>query len=215
MSSWHNVFSFVISTISLLGAMVGLIVASTISPHNPHSLHGGLKWPHRQMSGNAALTARYTSDIDTREFPDSPKALSRRHHAANLSLLDRQHPASPQMPTRHSSGEWQEQRGQTKQDDNFLTRWLSIFHRGQSRRLNNPGGFPQPSVPPLHDDSQHQCSTGHHQQMRAVQAHASIRWLTNNVDMTVMIEPPDSSHCARMRNAQLACVLLRHNTCSR
>ena len=55
-------FTFVISTISSLGAMVGLIVVSTISPHN---LHGCLERPRPLMSD---ITLTYASDDATRAF---------------------------------------------------------------------------------------------------------------------------------------------------
>ena len=150
MSSWHSVFSFVISTISLLGAMVGLIVASTISQHNPHSLHGGLEWPQRLMSDNAALPTRYTSDGDIGPFLDSPKALPRRHLNANLFVLGWQRPAAPQMPARHSSGEQQGHYRQTTQCVSHLTRKLTTAYRGQSRGLNSPHyhhDLPRPAMP--------------------------------------------------------------------
>ena len=54
MSSWHNVFTFVISTICSLGAMIGLIVASTISLHQHH----GLPRPTLLMGSIAVPTAR-------------------------------------------------------------------------------------------------------------------------------------------------------------
>ena len=54
MSSWHNVFPFVICTICSLGAMIGLIVASTISLHQHH----GLPRPTLLMGSIAVPTAR-------------------------------------------------------------------------------------------------------------------------------------------------------------
>ena len=70
MSSWHNVFTFVVSTICSLGAMNGLIVASTINRYLHQ--HHGFSRPTLLMGNNAVSTAR-SDDLGALTTSRSPR----------------------------------------------------------------------------------------------------------------------------------------------
>ena len=173
-------FTFVISTICSLGAMVGLAVASTVSPHD---LCVGLEKPHRLMGSNTALTVRYAPDDHTAAILDNLTALSLRSLNADLFLLGQQHPAAPLMPVRHSSGKQQEHH--RRHDSSPLPLYNGTSTYDQIRWINGFGLSPTssysplrpaPTAMPLHDDRGYRHPhVGHLRQARAVPMQAHIQ----------------------------------------
>ena len=183
-------FTFVISTASSLGAMVGLIVASTISPHN---LHGCLKWPQPLTSGNTALTTSYVSDYDTRAFLDFDV------HDINSSFFA-QHPdvvpihgCSSQQPPRQPR-QWGHSQWETwRHDSSPLPLYNGTSTYAQIRWINGSGFSPhdQPITPItsllLHDDRGYRHPhVGHLRQATAVPMQAHIQCVVVS-DSTIIL----------------------------
>ena len=140
--------------------MVGLAVASTVSPHD---LCLGLEKPHRLMGSNTALTVRYAPDEHTAAILDSLTALSLRHPTPDLSFLDRQHLIPPRMPGYIDDQQWAARR-----HDILLPGLHRVAMHDQLWWTNSCGvspsstydslSCPQTSVPQLHDSCRHQTS---------------------------------------------------------
>ena len=134
MSSWPNISVFVISTICSLGAMVGLIVVSTISPHDHH----GLLRPTLLMGDIPVATARSGHHLDN---SISAALLPKAAGIDEASSFNPRLSISPQDSSRHLIKQQSQQWGRRPRrhgSSPLLTRSAAPY--GTSTDAPNTGG---------------------------------------------------------------------------